>query len=118
MTEKVVTGMKEKSGRLLRLAREHVRLLIAVAAVNSMLYIPQVYAVNINPLENGRKMLSGWAEPIVYMGLTVYGITLPWKRKITEFIAFAGISLVSVMLVFYPETVKSFLGSIVQFLFS
>ncbi|WP_461868060.1 hypothetical protein [Faecalimonas sp.] len=70
-----------------------------------------------NPVENGRKLVMSWLEPLVYIGLSVFGVILLAKRKFTEFFGFAGIAVIAVALVFYPESIKTFLGTIVTTLF-
>lgn len=76
-----------------------------------------VLAATTNPAENARKLIMSWLEPVVYIGLAVFGGILLFKRKFTEFIGFAGISVIAVALVFYPENIKNFLGTIVTTLF-
>lgn len=74
-------------------------------------------AATTNPAENARKLIVSWLEPVVYIGLMVFGVILLIKRKFTEFFGFAVISVIAVALVFYPENIKNFLGSIVTTLF-
>lgn len=68
----------------------------------------------VNPGENARTLLSSWLEPVVYLGLGVFGVLLLYKRKMTEFFAFVAVAVVAVALVFFPELIKTFIGEVIQ----
>lgn len=70
-----------------------------------------------NPGEAARTMVVSWLQPIVYVGMAVFGALLLFKRRFTEFFGFVAIALIAVALIFYPENIKNFLGQVVQTLF-
>lgn len=70
-----------------------------------------------NPGEAARTMVISWLQPIVYVGMAVFGALLLFKRRFTEFFGFVAIALIAVALIFYPENIKNFLGQVVQTLF-
>lgn len=111
-----VQGMLKKTGHILW---ENRMLFIAgaFAIVMCVSAFPVGALAATNPAENARKLIVSWLEPVVYIGLMVFGVILLIKRKFTEFIGFAGISVIAVALVFYPENIKNFLGTIVTTLF-
>lgn len=97
-----------------RLGRYQKQLMALYLAALCMLGgVLPAYAL-VNPGENARTLLISWIQPVVYIGLAVFGVLLLYKRKMTEFMAFIAVAVIAVALVFYPELVKGFIGDVIQ----
>lgn len=70
-----------------------------------------------NPGENARTLVMGWLKPVVYLGMGIFSVVMIFKRKFSELFTFLPILLIAVALMFYPEVIVNFFGTIVTTVF-
>lgn len=75
------------------------------------------FAAVSNPVENARGLATDWLKSCVYIALGVFGVILFVKKRFTELFTFAVIAIIAIALIFYPENMVNFFGSIVTVLF-